>query len=264
MSKKFEAQENIDKFLGKEEQLVKLNKQVENLEKQLQKKVKVFEEQIYIQDDDIIQVNQYNDGIQNQDQYQKQQIQFYKSMWNKEHKVQEDIKIIQNDQKNGHMIIKFDRERQGLEQQVYSQILNKKATYHLKMKLNLFGENRQNVVFFLLDYKNRNIEWGGQNQIMISSYQGYTNAGNVIEKAANGQNFSEFMQDNETVYNIVFDYSRKLFQVYDDDKKCQINTVLDTEKIKGGMVFGMDFYQYYQKKAVYEILEINVKQNHME
>ncbi|KRW98881.1 hypothetical protein PPERSA_07379 [Pseudocohnilembus persalinus] len=257
-----------------------INKQLVNLQQQLKEKVEIFSTNIKINHDILNKLNNNNQQqenitrklqytqqqqqifqqqeqekqqiyIKNLQNYTNPQIKFYKSNYNQIHNVQEDISI-----ENNNKVIKFDNQVIKRYKQVYSEPLYKDKTYHFKMKLNLQQQNKQQVTFTLLDSNDKDIYWDGQNYIYITNSKGNYGSGHVISKIIEGQKFSSFMEDDVTIFNIVFNYSQKLFEVYDDDKKGHVKAVINQELIKHELLFGLDIKQQHNNKVTYTILDI--------
>ncbi|KRX01637.1 hypothetical protein PPERSA_03721 [Pseudocohnilembus persalinus] len=155
---------------------------------------------------------------------------------------------------NQQMII-FDNNQINVQKIIYSNILNKYKTYHIKLKINLNNEKRQQIGFYLIDYNYKDTFNVKSNHIyMNKNFQGATNG----EKEIKYQKlFFDFMNQNTTL-NVVFNYNNKLFEIYDDNKQAYIKNVIDKNKIQGEMAFAINLQQNIREQVYISILSVSV------
>ncbi|KRW99056.1 hypothetical protein PPERSA_11657 [Pseudocohnilembus persalinus] len=139
-------------------------------------------------------------------------------------------------------------------QQVYTNLLQKNLTYHIKIKVNLNKKNKQSVEFALVEDKQKNKCFNiySQNLVAISNNNGQYGA-SVLQRALfKGQYFSEFMQDNVTIFNVVFNFDKQFFYLYDDEGKSVIAYDVDKAKIQD-LRFGIRFWDEQGQEATIQI-----------
>ncbi|KRW99057.1 hypothetical protein PPERSA_11658 [Pseudocohnilembus persalinus] len=138
--------------------------------------------------------------------------------------------------------------------QVYSHLLNKEKSYHIQVKINLYGKKKQDVSFALVEdqFKDQNFSFYSQNSIFISNFNGHYGASYNYKGTFLGPQFSEFMQDDVTIFNIVFNFSQKLFYVFDGDNKTVVSYNVDDTKIQN-LRFGMGFMDHQGSEALFTI-----------
>ncbi|KRX03816.1 hypothetical protein PPERSA_04611 [Pseudocohnilembus persalinus] len=210
-----------------------LENEIQNLKQQLEKKLVAFQLDLEI-DSDLIQKLSQNNLILTKSDFP------YK----------DEIKI--ENKENNTQILKFDCQSIGRPKQVYSQPLDKNKTYHLKIKFNLFNQKQQFLSFNLLGSENKDIQWYGQNYIGMAHYSG---ARNTIKQFKKGQNFYDFFENDQTVFNIIFNFNQKLLKIYDDENRGEIQAVIDQKQIQGDLLLGFDIYQLIEEKATLCILD---------
>ncbi|KRX02100.1 hypothetical protein PPERSA_03162 [Pseudocohnilembus persalinus] len=230
---------------------VKIKKILENCTKE---EIKKFKETI-LSDIDLYYEKIINDllnGIAQSKKYSKEQFEKYFQFV--------EIDEIYNIEplKNSIKTIEFDNQTYNVKL-IYSQSLDKEKTYHLKMKIDFQGSKTSFLSFNLISSKEKDFDWCGCNYLVLNNSQGNCESGNSKNLTKQGINFSEFMEDNKTVFNVVFNYQDKLFEVYDDEKKAYLKFKINQQQTKQDFVFGIFFnqngYQPYPK-CILEIIDI--------
>ncbi|KRX00450.1 hypothetical protein PPERSA_03183 [Pseudocohnilembus persalinus] len=183
------------------------------------------------------------------------ELKFYKSNYNSPNFSLNEIRIQNQNNNNNQNTIHFDKKAIKYNKQVYSQVLDKFKTHYIKMKINLNGNNKQYIRFAILDSQNKENDYIDQNSILITDDFGTCGSYNGISFDEQGQTFASFMQDDKTIFNIVINYGKKLFQIYDNDKLCYINHVINQDLIKQDMLLGIRFYQYYKLPATFTVID---------
>ncbi|KRX03206.1 hypothetical protein PPERSA_07034 [Pseudocohnilembus persalinus] len=237
-------------------------------------------------------IEQCQEQQQQLDKQDKNKINFYKSKGNLGSDMQNQITIQnyqieqnkqneqneQNEQNNQSQInnnnnpiinndyllrIKFGCEKIDQTKQVYSQILDKYKSYHLKIRIDckdkILG---QQIVFVLLGSQDKDKDWWNQNRIIVNNLSGNCYANNVIHKVFRGQNFQNFTSffkrdGKESVFYVDFNYNQSVFEVCDEGKKGRIKTVIDKNRVKGDLIFGIQLFQSFQCEVEFEILEFS-------
>ncbi|KRX09763.1 hypothetical protein PPERSA_02635 [Pseudocohnilembus persalinus] len=271
LKKDFE-QEQKPKIVNNQEKIrQEINNQFNSLKQQLNQKVNQFNQQITLNNNIIQQqiiniqqpaqnnnnnnnnnhnINQ-NINPNNNKNIQQYPMNFYKSQ--DQCNSQNEIQITNNSRK-----IEFDN-KSSKAKKIYSQSLDKEKTYHLKIKIDLQGSKKSYLDFRLISSEEKDSDWFGYNYLFINDSQGNCGSNNYQNLTKQGIKFSEFMEDNKTVFNVVFNYQDKLFEVYDDEKKAQLIQIIDWQKTKQDFVFGIQFCQNYNQpypKCRLEIIDI--------
>ncbi|KRX07501.1 hypothetical protein PPERSA_11050 [Pseudocohnilembus persalinus] len=241
-------QEKLQKFIMEQYALV---------QKQMEQKFKNLEQKIYISRGEINlkQQNKFEDNPP-LELNMFEQIKFFKSKYNLE-EINKKIKIEkQNEQ--GPIQINFGYDVFKSTTQIYSEPLQKKKTYHIRIKINLNGSNRQLLIFYFLGQKNVDNLWGNQNQIIVSDIQEFQKAENVINWTKQGKDFRDILlNDHDSVLNITFNYQNGLFQISDGKQKAIIRAMINQDLIQGDLVFGTSLYQQNLSYVSYIIQDIN-------
>ncbi|KRX00451.1 hypothetical protein PPERSA_03184 [Pseudocohnilembus persalinus] len=167
-----------------------IEKQLQKLEKELKNLIQTFENTV---SDTLKQVE--NSIIQTE-------LKFYKSEAYSKYFSLDEITIQNQNNNNNQNTIHIDNKTSKLVKQVYSQVLDKFKTHHIKMKINLNGNNKQNLRFAILDQQYKHICYNDQNSITITDDFGSCQSQKGIRFEKKGQNFSTFMQDDQTIFNI--------------------------------------------------------------
>ncbi|KRX00452.1 hypothetical protein PPERSA_03185 [Pseudocohnilembus persalinus] len=222
-----------------------IQKQLEQLENDLKNFKQTLESTVF------------NESLQQLEAFNKQsELKFYKSNYNSQFFPLQEITISnQINNNNINTILHFDDKTIDQKKQVYSQVLDKFKTHHIKMKINFNGNNKQIIRFAILDSQNKDSGYCGQNNILITDISGKCESNNGISFDKQGQDFSSFMQNDKTIFNIVINYSKKLFQIYDDEKICYINHVINQDLIKEDMLLGIRCFQNHKFPAKFTVLE---------
>ncbi|KRX06442.1 hypothetical protein PPERSA_05055 [Pseudocohnilembus persalinus] len=289
MKEQFESQQYADLVITQEKNCLNLQKQVNQLQQQLKKRIQELDENmeedvnLFFNNNNKPNTKNTNKNQQQQQQEQQKQrqkyqqkykqqqivsslqktdnknsIQFYKSDYFTDYFNLDEITISNqnnNSNNNNQTSITFDKKTTGYGKQVYSQVLDKNKTHHLKFKIDYHGTKNQQVLFSLLDQKNKDEQYYNQNFIFISCLYGNYGAWHEEKEEKKGKKISEFMRDNETVFNIVINHSKKQFEFYDNEKQLQISNTINQNLIQGDMVFGIQIVQYQQYQLDLHFIE---------
>ncbi|KRX04420.1 hypothetical protein PPERSA_00189 [Pseudocohnilembus persalinus] len=254
MKKSYEDENKLKIAINQEKIQNEVQNLVENFYFQLDEKVEIFKQKIFINTDVIEQYKQEIEDFQ-KEEVQKNtgnqiQIQFFKSNWryNKKHLIQ-----IKDDSRR----IEIDDKKIQKIKLVHSEGLEKNRTYFLRMKINFHKVKSQNLSFVLLGCSDKDDGWGIQNQIYVSEYLGFFGAENGESQIVEGMRFVDFWEDDVSILNLVFNCQEKIFEVYDDQRKGYVKNVIDQNKISGDKVMlGIRFYQNYLNKINITIVDI--------
>ncbi|KRW99831.1 hypothetical protein PPERSA_10950 [Pseudocohnilembus persalinus] len=289
IKKKFEQEEFLKMAFAQEKIQDEIQKQLGNLELLLDQKLAIFKEDISVNKEEIF-------GIQKEIQFaqQGQNEEIQKNQKNKENKenLQENQGKSQIGSKNSlelsktgtrNKTIQFFKSKYGHQQkkiiignnyrkisfyqgqyhskQVFSEKLEKNLRYHFRIKADFYGNNYQNVQFFLLDEGEKDKQFVSCNGIQISDRAG--NWGNNfmnVKKVKEGLGFAGFLRDGQSVLNVVFNCQQKVFEVYDDEKKGYVRIELDLGLIGGDFcLFGIQVYQDEDKQYLdFNIIDVIV------
>ncbi|KRX00389.1 hypothetical protein PPERSA_03610 [Pseudocohnilembus persalinus] len=224
------------------------------LESCTKEEIKKFKEKI-LSDIDLYYQKISNDlliGIAQSKKYSKEQFEKY-------------FQFVETDEiynieplKNSIKRIEFDNKSRDCKA-IYSQSLDKEKTYHLKMKIDFEGSKISYLSLNLISFEQKDSGWGDCNFLIFNDQQGGCGNYNSQNLTKKGINFSEFIEDNKTIFNVVFNYQDKLFQVYDDEKKTQLKLIIDEQITMQDFVFGIYFRQngqYPHPKCRLEIIDI--------
>ncbi|KRW98143.1 hypothetical protein PPERSA_09083 [Pseudocohnilembus persalinus] len=277
MKKYFESEQKCEILLNLEEKQQEIQLQINNLKEQLTQKTDIFKQKIIINTEKIKaiqnqiidrtnqqpQIQQQLDQYQMQQQQNQQKIQFCKSNYFLNPK--NEIEITNNNKNNKNIHIHINSSQTKIKKLVHTQNLDYTKTYHIKLKINFHQQDNQSIVFYLLNPKNQDGKWTGQNLIYVNNNSKKCGALNGISKIILGQNFSEFWKDDETILNVVFNCQKQLFQIYDDQKKGFVQNFINQDLInqdvlfdKEDFIFSIKFIQYSSSDIDLNILDVQV------
>ncbi|KRX10746.1 hypothetical protein PPERSA_12367 [Pseudocohnilembus persalinus] len=206
------------------------------LNRQKKKMIQQFEELFVFQDEnqvfDIQPIRQYLN------QFEKKQIDLEQL-----YQLQLKMKKQFEKKENAKNVLQQSQIQQEIEIQLDNMV------QQMKNKLDQFSSNDK--------YK----KWDNINYLGISTKNGQQVAKSGQEKKYKKSRtlFSEFMVDDVTVFNVIFNYQQMLFEVYDDENKGFIKSVINQSVIKGDLLFGMDIHQFHNNKIVITILDVDCK-----
>ncbi|KRX03818.1 hypothetical protein PPERSA_04613 [Pseudocohnilembus persalinus] len=168
-------------------------------------------------------------------------------------KLKDEIEI-----KHNNKIIIFNDKKIAVQKSVYSEPLDKNKKYHFRFKLNLQQQKHQQITFTLLGAEDKDKFWGEQNYIFLTNSVGNCGAVNGESVVKEGSKFSTFMQDDETIFNLIVNYHQNLFELYDDERKGYVKNQIDKNKIQGEeLLLGITVCQFHLKKIFISFLDIS-------
>ncbi|KRX04797.1 hypothetical protein PPERSA_06431 [Pseudocohnilembus persalinus] len=235
LKKQFQYQVNINDILQNNEFQKKTQQQLKSFQQQLDEQIESFQKQIKIEIKQSHKINLI---------FNKSDIDLA---------VKREINLSTDEDKN--QIIKYGDKTIETFKQVYSNNLDKNKTYNIKLKIKINREIRQHLRFALLDFKNRNQDYQKENAIILFHPEGYCKAINGLSADFQGLKFSQFFEDNQTVFNIIINFSKKQFEIFDSEKKCYIKNEIDQAKVPGQLIFGVYICQTYKQRAKLSILD---------
>ncbi|KRX07470.1 hypothetical protein PPERSA_11019 [Pseudocohnilembus persalinus] len=247
MKEQFQNEQTVQLLLNTQKKQEEILNQLENFKLNLDKKFNDFTENSIKIDTKYLERLQSNIKQALLGSYFENHIDFYKIGEN-----QGEIQI-----ENNSRLIKIDNLTNFNQKVVHSQLMHKNRKYHFKIKINFHEKKNQQIAFFLINSNDVEKDWINENYIFISDYDGDCGANNGESSQFQGQKFSSFWKDNETVLNLVFNVDEKIFEIYDDQKKGYIKNVINSEKIQGEKVMlGINFYQVFKNKIDLTITDI--------
>ncbi|KRX01825.1 hypothetical protein PPERSA_00535 [Pseudocohnilembus persalinus] len=222
---------NIFKFLQKQQGVV------DNASEQIKEQ---FNKQQLIQES----FNQLKQDIQNSistfNDYEfpiKEQIRlkFYKSNYNN---ISNSF-VITPDNKQ----ITFNNQNTDYYKQVYSDILEKQKTYHIKIRIDAKGTIQNQYFFFGIDASQRKDQCFGNTNYLYAFYQGNNTQGSYnFKKEGQYNRFEDFFRDNQTILNLVFNISKKQFEMNDDQN--QLKCSIELQDVNEPVFYIMNNQQY--------------------
>ncbi|KRW99977.1 hypothetical protein PPERSA_00144 [Pseudocohnilembus persalinus] len=254
MKKSFEDENKFNIAINQDKIQNEVQNLIQNLKMQLDEKIGIIKERIvvskYVTKKQKQEIQNVQQKIPQQIRKIQQQIQFFKSNHQYNPKLQIQIK-------NNSRKIQIDDITTHQYKSVYSEGLEKNKTYHFKIKINFHKAKEQQLAFYLLGSNDKDNYWGGQNCIFISNIDGKCGAGNGKKEIVEGQKFLDFWKDDVSILNVVFCCQKKLFIVYDDQRKAYVKNIINQNKINGDkVVLGIDFFQQYKSKIDLSIVDI--------
>ncbi|KRW98618.1 hypothetical protein PPERSA_02766 [Pseudocohnilembus persalinus] len=254
MKKSFEDEKKFNITMNQQNIQNEIKNQIENMKQQLDRKLEIFQEEIVI---DTNLINQYQQQVQYFEQDEQQQmsesqkcLHFYKS--NYKSNLKEEIQI-----KNNGRRIEIDNKTIKQSKQIYSEDLEKKKTYHLKMKINFHQKNKQ-VLGFSVQGSNddKDIDFSDYNRIILSNNDGNCFARGGKKEIIMGLKFADFWKDNETILNLKFNYQKKLLEIFDEQRKGYVKSIIDKNKINGEkIILGVRVIQNYNERIDLNIVD---------
>ncbi|KRX01826.1 hypothetical protein PPERSA_00536 [Pseudocohnilembus persalinus] len=121
--------------------------------------------------------------------------------------------------------ISFNNQYVGYYKQVYSDILEKQQTYHIKIRIDAKG-SMQNQSFYFGVNSQQNVDQQLYNTNYLYAFHQNANSSGSKNFKKEGQynRFNQFFKDNQTILNILFNISKQQFEMFDDQNylKCSI------------------------------------------
>ncbi|KRX03804.1 hypothetical protein PPERSA_04599 [Pseudocohnilembus persalinus] len=237
---KLQNKKNSEIILNHQKIREQLKESINNLENKLEEKLNHFKQNIQLESEALNEIKLKN-------------LKFFKSNYNQELNIQQDIQIQQININNQTKFLFHDKIIQK-NKQIYSEPLDKTKTYQFKLKIDLQGQNKQQILFVLLGSQDKDYCWQKQNIITLTNRSGATFASNGKKETKNGLRFSKFMKDNQTIFYLVFNFKKKFFELFDEQKKGYVKSEIDENLVKGDLLFGLHFHQMYQNTGVFTLL----------
>ncbi|KRX03266.1 hypothetical protein PPERSA_03381 [Pseudocohnilembus persalinus] len=239
IKKNFEDEKKFEKTMNQEKNQKEIKNLIENLKQQLDQQLDIFKNN----------VNQNTEEIKNFSKNQNN-IKFYKSNFSGNSK--EEIEI----QNNGR---KIQLSKTVLDPKiVHTNNLDKNKTYHFKIKINFHQQNYQYLGFFMIGSNDADKHLGNQNFVCLNNVDENC-AGGGESKIFEGQNFTDFWKNDETILNVVLNYQEKLLEIYDDDKQAYVKNTIDQKNVNGDhIMLGILACQFHEEKIDLSVTDILV------